>query len=299
MMETYLGHISALGTAVFWTITAMAFESAGKRIGSITVNVIRLVMAFGILTVFCWATRGKPLPVDADAHAWLWLSLSGVVGFSLGDLCLMRALVLIGSRLSMLTMSLTPPITAAIAWILMDEKLDWYDLIGITITVSGVCWVAWERKLPGNGCGPNQRSVKGFFLAFLGALGQAVGLVLSKFGMRDYDPFAATQVRIIAGIIGFAVILTCIGWWPRVLSAIHNRQAMTRTALGAFFGPFLGVSLSLLAVQKIQAGVAATIMSLVPVLIIPPAIILFKEKVSLRAILGAVLAVFGIALLFL
>jgi len=74
---------------------------------------------------------------------------------------------------------------------------------------------------------------------------------------------------------------------------------MKRVALGSVFGPFLGVSFSLLAIQHTQAGVAASIMSIVPVLIIPPAIFFFHEKVNWKEIIGAVITVGGVAIFFL
>jgi hypothetical protein len=67
--------------------------------------------------------------------------------------------------------------------------------------------------------------------------------VLSKYGMGDYDPFAATQIRVIVGALGFAAVFSVIGWWPRVAAARHDRLALGQVSLGGFFGPFLGVSL--------------------------------------------------------
>ena len=93
--------------------------------------------------------------------------------------------------------------------------------------------------------------------------------------------------------------MSFIGWWPKVFAAIKDRGAMKGTALGAFFGPFLGVSFSLIAVKYTETGVAATLMALAPVFIIPPAILIQKERVSTRAVLGAIVAVTGSALLFL
>jgi drug/metabolite transporter (DMT)-like permease len=298
MFETHLGQLAALGTACCWTVTALAFESASKRIGSLAVNLIRLFIAFGFLTIFCAIQRGQALPLDASQHTWLWLAISGLVGFSLGDLCLFRAFVLVGSRISMLIMALVPLMCALTGWALMDERLTGQDWLGMAITIAGVVWVILERRREDSAI---QRSLlsKGIALALLGALGQAVGLVLSKYGMRDYDPFAATQIRVLAGMVGFGVIFSFIGWWPKVAQAFKDRGAIARTSLGAFFGPFLGVSLSLAAVQYIETGVAATIMSIVPVLILAPAALLFKDRITRRAVLGAVLAVSGVALLFL
>jgi drug/metabolite transporter (DMT)-like permease len=292
----FAGEVAALATAACWVVTGFAFEMAGRRIGSMAVNLIRLIMAAGILSLWTWAVRGLPLPVDATPRAWAWLALSGVVGFTIGDLCLFRAFVLIGTRLSMLLMALVPPLTAVVGFVVLGETLSMLDVAGMSLTVTGVAWVVAERRPPVPGEAPRRG---GILLGLGGALGQAVGLVLSKLGMGEYDAFAATQIRVYAGIVGFVVLFTAIGWWPRVASAFGDHRAMAHTGLGAFFGPFLGVSLSLVAVKYTATGVAATLIALVPVLVIPPAIFVLGEKVSLRAGIGAMIAVAGSTLLFL
>ncbi len=297
MGTTYLGESAALATAACWAITALAFESAGRRVGSLPVNLIRLLFGFVFLIPFVWIRRGVPFPWDASPEAWFWLGLSGLIGFAFGDLCLFRAFVLIGSRLSVLLMSLVPPLTALIGWALLGETLSAREWLGMLLTVGGVLWVVRER-VPTSAAGRARPSSWGLALGVGGALGQAVGLVISKHGMGDYDAFAANQIRVIAGIAGFAVIFTVRGLWGRVLEALRHGAAMSRTAIGGVFGPFLGVSLSLVAVQNISVGVAATIMSITPVIILPAAIVLHKEKVSARAALGAILAVLGTAVLF-
>ena len=297
MTDALTGELAALATACCWTVTALSFESASKRIGSLAVNLIRLVVAFFLLVAFSWITRGHPLPTDADPEAWLWLSVSGLVGFTLGDMALFRAFVLIGARRSMLLMSLVPVLTALAGWLVMGEMLAGTDWAGMALTVAGVSLVVSERRRNGNGA-PSDLPIQGVLLGLAGAAGQAVGLVLSKYGMRDYSPFAATQIRVIAGIAGFSVLYLAIGWWPRVIAGLRDRPAMARLGLGAFFGPFLGVSLSLMAVQHAKAGVAATIMAITPVLILAPAAILFKERISPQAVVGAFLAVGGVAILF-
>lgn len=297
-MTARVGELAALATACCWVVTAMAFESAGRRVGSLVVNLLRLVMAIVLLGGFTWVTRGLLLPSDASGRAWAWLSVSGVVGLTIGDSFLFRAFILIGSRLSLLLMSLVPPLTALIGWLLLGEVLGPQELAGMALTVAGVSWVVLERQpaaMPGSGRVP----LAGVILGVGAASGQAVGLVLSKFGMAGYDAFAATQIRVIAGTAGFVVLFGVIGWWPRVATALGDRGAMARTALGAFFGPFLGVSLSLVAISYTTTGVAATIIALMPVLVIPPSVILFKERVSARAVAGSLVAVAGTALLFL
>lgn len=142
-------------------------------------------------------------------------------------------------------------------------------------------------------------SPRGIFYAFGGAVGQALGLVLSKFGMHDYDPFAATQIRIIAGISGYIILVTILMRWGNVIKATTDKMGMIFTSIGAFFGPFLGVSFSLVAIKYTEAGIASTIMALVPVFIIFPAVFLFKQKVTLPEIIGSIVSVCGVALFFL
>ena len=136
-------------------------------------------------------------------------------------------------------------------------------------------------------------------MSFAGALGQSGGLILSKIGMsNNYNPFAATQIRIITGIIGFVILITVLKRWKGVFTSLSNGKAMTRIGLGSFFGPFLGVSFSLIAVQYTQTGIASTIMAIVPILIIPPSIFIFKQKITVWESIGAFISVAGVALFF-
>jgi len=296
-MQAYLGEFSALLVAFFWTVTALAFERASLRIGSLSLNVIRLIMGFVFLTLFIWIKRGMPFPSDATGYNWLWLSISGLIGFVFGDLFLFKAYAMIGSRFSMLIMTMAPPIAALTGWFALGEKLMPLHLLGMFLTLLGISMAIFVRKAGKKGISM-KLSLKGSLFAFLGAAGQGVGLVLSKVGMQEYDPFAATQIRLIAAIAGFAILTTWLGRWKQVIVATGNKQGMSSAALGSFFGPFLGVSFSLLAIKYTQTGIAATIMAIVPILIIPPVVILYKEKVKVLEIIGSVISITGVSLLF-
>lgn len=292
-----IGEWAALATAFCWMGSALSFEAASARIGSVPVNLIRLVIAAALLAVLGLVLHGRPLPLDASAHAWGWLSVSGLVGFFLGDLALFRAFVLIGARLSLLVMCLAPPLTAVLGLLFLGERLDPVQVAGMALTVAGVAWTVLERS-PASDPRPARGRLPGVLLALAGAAGQAGGLILSKIGMEQLsDPFAASQIRGLAGIAGFAVLFTVAGWWPRVRAGLRDRRGVLLTGAGAFFGPFLGVSLSLLAIHTARAGVAAAIMSISPVLILAVAR-LRGERVSLRAALGTLVAVAGVAVLF-
>lgn len=296
-MTSHWGEWAALATALFWTATAMFFEVASRRVGSLAVNMIRMCLAIVFLTVFTWVFRGIPLPTDASSHAWIWLSVSGLVGFVFGDYFLFRAFALITSRISMLLMTLVPPITALIGWLLLGEVMTWLHLMGMFLTVAGIGLAIFNK--------PNQARkikmnypVKGILFAIGGALGQAVGLVLSKYGMGSYDAFAATQIRIIAGLVGFAAIILFLGKFYLIKKAFRDRKGIFSIAGGSFFGPFLGVSFSLLAVQHTATGIASTIMAMVPILIILPSWLFFKQRVTLMEVVGSFISVGGVTLFF-
>lgn len=297
MFQSHIGEIAALATAICWTITALAFESAGKKVGSLSVNLIRLVIAFVFIGIYTLFTRGMFLPVDASSANWLWLFVSGLIGFVIGDLFLFQAYVEIGSRISLLIMSTAPPITAVVGYFTMGERITPLGIAGMFITITGIAFVILSRNTD-NKKVTFSRPLKGIAFAFLGALGQAFGLIFSKYGMGSYDPFAATQIRIIAAIIGFSIVVTLSKNWTKLFGAFKDTSAIKGITVGSFFGPFLGVSFSLLAVQYTATGIVSTITAISPVLIIPASIMFFKEKVQPKEILGAFISIAGVALLF-
>ena len=320
-----VGELAALATAFLWTGSAVSFEAASNRVGSVPVNLLRLLVGFVLLTIWGLIGHGRLLPLEAPADAWVWLAASGFVGFTIGDLCLFRAFVVIGARLSMLLMCLTPPLTALLGTIFLHENLGSLRILGMVMTVGGVAWTVMERRGGGKSTDPKSTAdatpqenmaqprtpsssrlintssttmAWGITLAVVGALGQAFGLILSKWGMASFEePFVASQIRVLAGIAGFMVAFTIAGVWKRVFAATRDSRAMALLTSGAVFGPFLGVPLSLLAVHTTEAGVASAIMSIVPILMLPIAR-LRGEKISARAIVGTMLAVAGVVVLF-
>lgn len=292
MFESHIGEFAGLGVSVCWTMSALFFEKAGTKIGSLSVNFIRLFLAIIFLGITSFFTRGFFLPVDASAYQWFWLGLSGFVGFYLGDMVLFKSYLIIGSRTAALIMSFAPMLTAIIGWFFLDEKLDTKSIIAILISVLGIIIAVSNRQMRLN------VPLKGFLLAFGGALGQAVGLILSKKGMGDYDPIAATQIRALFGILSFSIMITILGRWHKIKEAFQNKSSMKAVSIGSFFGPFIGVALSLFAIQHTKTGIASTLMALVPIFIIWPSSIMFDEKIKIQQIIGAVVSIIGVSLFF-
>ncbi len=305
----YHGEIIAIFVACSWTCTALFFEYASNRIGSLQLNLIRLVFAILLIGLTLFFFTGSPLPLHADGATWRWMSLSGFVGFVFGDLCLFYSYTLITARFSQLFMTLAPPFAAFFGFLMLNERMGSLGFLGMAITLTGIAISVLKRNkekgihlhLP----------MRGILMAIGGALGQGLGIVLSKKGMQSYEssmagqeffltyiPLAATEIRIITGIIGFSLIIFLSGRKQQLRSAVKNKKGMLASFGGAFFGPFIGVTLSLLAVQHTNTGIASTIMATVPILILVPHAIIHKKFPAAIEIIGAILCVVGVACFF-
>lgn len=293
LFQSHIGELASLLTAVCWMLSAIFFEKAGRRVGSLSVNILRLFLGILFLGTTTLFTRGMFFPMDATLYNWVWLGISGIIGFFLGDLFLFKSYTIIGSRTSQLVMSLAPMITAAIGWFFLDEILSPKSILGIVVSVSGIMIAVAGKGLKLN------VPLRGFLYALGGAAGQALGLILSKKGMGDYDAVAATQIRAIFGFFSFVLLVTFLHRWGRVFRTAKDRTSMKAITVGTVFGPFIGVALSLYAVQHTETGIASTLMALVPIFIIIPTALMFKEKVSARQVIGAVISIAGASIFFL
>lgn len=304
----YMGEFIALSTVLCWTLSVQFFWAASKRVGAIPVNILRIAIALLLFSILLYIREGSLLPLHFPARAWILLSLSGIVGFFIGDIFLFKALVELGPRLTMLIQSLAAPTAAIIGWIFLGEGYQLFQWFGMVVTLTGVSIVIFERGKKRDVAKPlnvRQSSVSGIIsgviYGILAMFGQAIGLILSKAGMHVdsvyLDAFASTQIRAIAALASFILFFTLTRRWGNVKVAIGDKKAVMYTAVGAAIGPFLGVSLSLYALHYLTTGVASTFFSLIPICIIPFSVYLHKEHVSLQAIIGALLAVAGVYML--
>lgn len=337
----FIGEIIALFVAVSWTVTALFAEVASKRMGSLPLNVVRMTMSLTLLVLTLWLTMGVPWPRYADGSTWLWLLVSGVVGYVIGDYCLMQGYIYIGSRMGQLFMTLSAPTAALTGFLLLGEQMRPVAIVGMVVTLAGIAMsILGSGKQVVESEDPRQPAShfsfstlqlrlprRGVFYAAVAGICQGFGLVLSKIGLQHYDatlaaagvtggmvpdgavlplpltisvPFAATMIRATMGLVGFFLLLRVFhrDWRERLSHAVHDRRAMWCVLGATVFGPFIGVSASLLATQYTSAGIAQTLFALTPVLIIAPAAWLFHQRVTLREVIGAVISVAGVCLFF-
>jgi len=296
-----MGEIAALATSFCWSFTSIQFTLASQRIGSGVVNRARLVLAVLYLSLAHLALQRELWPIHAESFRWGWLGLSGTIGLVLGDSCLYQAFLLIGTRRAMLLMTLVPVISTLLAWGWLGEILNPVEMGAVLLTVGGIAWVVSERQsAQGASVETKRQYALGVLLGLGGALGQALGLVTAKQGLvGDFPSLSATLIRMVVAT-GVIWLLTLargqIGaTWP----ALRDQKARLFLAGGALTGPFIGVWLSMVAVQHAHVGIASTLMALPPIILIPLSHWVFHEQISSRSVAGTVVALMGATIIFL
>lgn len=294
----YLGEIAAVVTSLTYAVNSTLFTEAGKIVGSGIVNRIRLIAASIFLVGAHWIFLGSPIPYTAEPGRWFWLGLSGIVGLVLGDAFLFQAFVWVGPRISMLMMSLAPIIAGLTAWIFLGEKLNQLQIAGILVTLLGIAWVLVEKQ--SSALKEPENYLKGILFGLGAAAGQGLGVVLAKNGLGGgFSPVSANLIRMLAAM--------CVIWLVTLFQrenlagfgrAVMNRKALILIVGGAFSGPFIGVSLSLYALQHTSIGVASTLMALPPIFLLPVEGYYYRQPIGWGAVAGTLIALAGVAILF-
>jgi drug/metabolite transporter (DMT)-like permease len=295
-----MGELAGLLTSFFWALSSVFFTKGGKQIGSVNVNRIRLVFAVVLVMLAHLVMQGSLIPLNVAPERWLWLGLSGFAGLVLGDSFTFQAYVLVGNRLGTLMTALSPVIGAVIAWIFLGERLSPFQMVGILIAIAGVALVVLKSR-NGNGAPHDRRRFAlGILCGLGGAIGQATGLVLAKIGLAgNFPAVSGLVIRMLVSLIVIWAAALSLGQIRSTLEAARNPIALRAIASGAVVGPFIGVWLSLVAVQLTYVGIASTLTSLAPIFVLPIAKWVFKEEVSPWAVVGTVIAIGGVAVIFL
>jgi drug/metabolite transporter (DMT)-like permease len=295
----FIGEIAGLATSFFYAISAFIFSKAGRAVGSMVTNRVRLAFALTYLVILNLILFHEPLPFSAGTSRWMWLGISGIVGLALGDIFLFQAYISVGTRLGVLLLSLAPIFGSIISWIFFGETLTALQITGIVLALAGIGWVVLSHEEPADT--PRGHTRRGVLFGVLAGLGQATGLVLAKQGMTgDLSPFQGNAIRMLAAATFIWLWTVVAGQTGATVETVRKHpKVLWLIALGAVAGPLLGVSSSLLAVKYAEVGVASTLMALPPVVVLPISYFVFKEKVGWQGVAGTVLAIVGVAVLFL
>ena len=295
-----MGEIAAVLTALSWGFTSIFISKASKAAGSKNVNRTRIALSTIFLISVHLILQGELLPFNASPERWFWLGISGIVGLIIGDGFLFQCYVMIGPRLGMMIMASVPIISTFFAWIFLGETLSIIKILGIVICIIGIAIVIFEQY-NGNDTKKNRKSfILGILAGFGGALGQAIGLILAKQGLfGDFPSISGVVIRMFVSSIVIWIIAIIKNEASNTIKQTLTHWNVTKPIIaGTITGPFIGVWLSMVAIQSTYVGIASTLMALTPIFMLPLSRWLYKEKISLTAILGTVISIIGITIIF-
>jgi len=298
-MSQFVGELAALFAALSWTFASTLFTSAGRRIGALNLNAFRIVIGASLLSIAHFFLYGSFFPL-VNISQFFYLSLSGIIGLAIGDFAYFGSLITIGPRKAILVSSMAPIFSLIGGYIVLQEIPSLISGIGVFLVLLGIWIVIIEREEKEDVRG---NKLKGVALGIIAAAGQGIGVVISKYGMLKAGsvvaPLSAALIRVV--VASLVIWLMLFAWkGPRQLfSSLKDRTALKISLLGSFIGPFVGLWLSMIAINYAQVGIASTLMSLTPIMIIPVVHFVYGEHVNLRGIAGAIIAVIGVALIFL
>jgi drug/metabolite transporter (DMT)-like permease len=301
------GELIALVTTLCWSLGIFPFTEASKRIGTAPVNQWRLLLAWGLISAILFFTNSLNLSqLFANPHLYhyVFLGASGIIGFTIGDYCSFRSFTLLGPKLGSLYTTFAPGAALSMGFLVLGEQINMIGVFGIAITIGGVIWLTLSKK---DSAAAEKAGFKrdrtGIILGITGALCQGTGLVLSKYGMDYYadklPTMHAVWIRLLfAFSAAFLLSLFArklISNSKPVLSNANN--AVPYMVLGTFLGPICGVTCSLIAIQKIEVAVAQTIFALLPIVVLPVNLLVYKEKITLQSVFACLIAILGVVIL--
>ena len=303
------GVLLALLTTLSWSICIFPFTEAAKRLGVITLNLYRLLLAWVIVSILLMLITGMsfidlfiiPLPEN-----FIWFGLSGIIGFSLGDYFGFSSFTKLGPKLASVYTTLAPGVALFFAYFILNERINVFGVIGIAFTIFGVIWLTLSKndKVSAQERG-FVRDKKGILFAVLSAVCQGLGLVLSKYAMSfkssnfELHALHANWMRLMIAFAAAFLFSAFANKLPQVSKPIFTNQNKGLKYLfwGTLFGPVLGVSLCMYTINIIPVAEAQTIFALLPVIILPMNLFFYKEKITITSIIACLISILGVAIL--
>ncbi len=301
-ISQFQGEVAALSAAFLWAIASVIYSRIGQRVPPLILNLVKGMIAIVYFTVTLWLQRAT-IP-GLTLQTWVLLLLSGALGIGFGDTCYFSTLNLLGPRRTLLLEALAPPLSAVLALLFLQETLSLQNWLGIFLTIIGVTWVVSERVPAVSAHSPNLLLGVGYGL--LTAFAQSGGAVLSRTALTqsDISPLWSTLIRLGAGLVCMGIWLVIrrqTGLVAKTLAFESDRRQggklLGAIAVTSFFSTYLGIWLQQISLKYAATGVAQALSSTSPLFILPLAWFT-GEGVSLRSLLGVLVALGGIWLLF-
>ncbi len=301
-----LGLSAAFTTVACWTVGTLSFTKASKIAEPLSVNRVRLLYATILLSltlIFIFQISPLQLFRSVTPMHWFWLGISGIIGLTIGDFFWFTAFRLIGGSKTSLFNPIAPIAAFMLGIFILDENMNWIGIMGMSISIGGILWFIRSNQHDTLNPVKKEHAAKGMLFAALGAICQGLGLVCAKKGLilagqYDIPPMHATWVRMsIATLTTYSIGVFRSDLVKEFKHITFSKAVLKPVLLGTFFGPVIGVTMSMVAAKNMEVSFAQTILSLLPISVMLTAFISGKEKVQFISFIAALISISGVIVL--
>jgi len=293
----FIGVATGIFGAILWAGSSIVFEDISEKVSSARLNLYKGSTALVLLALTSLILDERIPSINLKEISVL--VISGIIGFALGDTAYIQSVKKIGARRALTLFTLAPPIAALIALIFLGEQLSLMTWIGIMITVGGVMLVVTEESGDENMQGNKANLLPGILFGALAALGQAAGVVMTRSVLTrtNLTTLQSTIVRLVPALVALVIIIWILERGSKKpVKGSRDKKLIGTVLLSSVIGGFVCLWLAQITIEHLPAGIAQTLISTSPIFILPMSA-LRGEKISVRAVIGAALAVVGITLI--
>jgi drug/metabolite transporter (DMT)-like permease len=286
-----------MGAALAWALGTVLFRGIGDKAPAEGMNLGKCLIGTFYVGVLMLALPlfGAGAHQPLDLRTWVMLGVSGVLGIALADTFFFKALMCLGPRQTVVVATLAPVFTVLLGVIVLKERLPPLVWVGAPVTLLGVNVVLWDDV--GSGATDKSKYRTGILYGIAFAACQAVSMLTAKFGVSEVSALQGTFVRLLTGAVSLGALCAITRNTKAWLGPFAEPQlfrkmliAVAVVAVGAFW-------LSMLAVKLAPVSLATVLLSTEPLFVLPITAFLLKEKVTRRAIVGALIAVAGCSMI--
>lgn len=291
-----LGALAALGSALSWAVGSILFRRIGDDVSPQSMNLIKGLIGIMLLVAVSGLRGGMLEGVVWDGWGLGMLVLSGLVGIALGDTLFFMALIRLEPRRTLILATMGQVFTVSLAVLLLGERQHSAVWLGGALVVAGVTWVMREQLDEDSESQQIDRR-NGMVYGLLASLCMSFGILFADMGVQELSALDATWVRLLAGMVGLmlwgAFRGEVLGW----LAPLRDTQLLRRMFVAVCVIIFGGFYLSLLSLKLTSVTVNSVLTATEPLFILPLSVVLLREKLSHRAVMGALLTVGGVVVM--
>ena len=289
MTSKTIGIAAALGSAACWALGAILFKRLGEQLSAPGMALVKSFLSAALLGAVLLVVGFDKVSTEA----LLWLGLSGAVGIALGDTFFFAALKQLSPHTLIMLLTSGQILTVLLAVVFLGEAPTLKTWLGIGLVVAGITVVLWAKLSDER----QASQLRGVALGILSVVCMSVSMVIAKKGLAEISAMQGLFIRMLAA--GLTMLLLSTFQWRAGDWLAPFRQS---GLLWQFFASvcvitFGGFWLSLLAVKHLDVSIANTLNSAEPLFVLPLGVCFLREKITLAALTGSVIAVAGISLL--